>query len=100
MACESAKTIRIAALSAPSSDSNAPSGTPASGISGLADGIGSMTKIVSMTEMVLIDYSCDMRRLYIWSAAYHAAGAMQYNIGGGAHRFRRHGDGKAYWTAN
>ena len=41
-----------------------------------------------------------MRRLYIWCAAYHAAGAVQYNIGGGAHRFGRHCNREANNTAH
>src|ERR1700726_3125618 len=104
MACESARTIRIAALSAPSSGSNAPSEGPASENSGLADTIGSKTKIASVTKVILIDNCSDMRRLYIffyiWCAAYHASGAVQYNIGGGAHRLGRHLDGKTHDTAH
>src|ERR1700678_4119569 len=92
--------MRIAALSAPSSGSNAPSAGPASGNSGLADTIGSETKIASMTKVIFINYCSDMRRLYIWCAAYHAAGAVQYNIGGGAHCFGRHCNREANNTAH
>ena len=57
-----------------------------------------------MTKVVLI-YDCsDMRRLYfwfyIWCAAYHAAGTVQYNIGGGAHSLGRHLDGEADYAAD
>jgi hypothetical protein len=54
--------------------------------------------------MIFVDDRCDMRRLYIWSyiwsAAYHATRAVQYNIGGGAHRLCGHFDGEAHNTAN
>src|ERR1700748_689139 len=94
--------MRIAALSAPSSGSSPVSG--ASMISDLADPIGSKTKIASVTEIVFI-YDCsDMCRLNIcfcdWCAAYHASGAVQYNIGGGAHGLSRHLDGEGDDTAD
>ena len=50
--------------------------------------------------MIIVDHSSDMRRLYIWCAAYHAATTMQYNIGWGAHGLCGHGDGKAYDAAD
>src|ERR1700684_2279573 len=100
MACESARMIRIAALSAPSSGSKAASGEPASRNSGLADTISSETNVDSVTKVIFIYNRCDVCCLYVWSAAYHAACTVQYNIGGGAHRFGRHLNGEAHNTAH
>ncbi|MDT7817782.1 MAG: hypothetical protein QOJ42_7698 [Acidobacteriaceae bacterium] len=56
-----------------------------------------------MTKVILIDNRSDVCRLYIffyiWCAAYHAAGAMQYNISGRAHCLSRHLDSEADYTA-